>query len=171
MSYGVDPERSVVLIEVRSSAGPISFGAIGVTGSIEAVVRDHAVAAEPPPRGRLEVPVQGLRSGNKLYDAEILRRIDARKFPIAALDLHDTVPTGVAGRYRLAGELTFHGVTRTIEGSVVATITSRHLVVEGEEVFDIRDFDVASPTVLMLRIFPDVRVRIHVEANAAEPEP
>ena len=31
--------------------------------------------------------------------------------------------------------------------------------------------DVASPTVLMLRIFPDVRVRIHVEANAAGSEP
>ena len=37
----------------------------------------------------------------------------------------------------------------------------------GEEVVDIRDFGIASPTVLMLRIYPDVRVRLHVEA---EPE-
>ena len=42
------------------------------------------------------------------------------------------------------------------------------LVVTGEQVFDIRDFDVPSPTVLMLRIYPDVRVHLHVEANLEE---
>ena len=39
------------------------------------------------------------------------------------------------------------------------------LVVTGDHVFDIRDFDIVSPTVLMLRIYPDVRVRLHVEAE------
>jgi hypothetical protein len=39
------------------------------------------------------------------------------------------------------------------------------LVVDGEQAFDIRDFDLDSPTVLMLRIYPDVRVRLHVEAE------
>ena len=34
------PDRSVVLIEVRSTVGPLSFGAIGITGSIEAACRD-----------------------------------------------------------------------------------------------------------------------------------
>ena len=34
----------------------------------------------------------------------------------------------------------------------------------GEQVFDIRDFDIASPTVLMLRIYPDVIVQLQVEA-------
>ncbi len=38
----------------------------------------------------------------------------------------------------------------------------------GEQVFDIRDFDVPSPTVLMLRIYPDVRVHLHVEAELEE---
>jgi len=33
----------------------------------------------------------------------------------------------------------------------------------GEHVFDIRDFDVATPTVLMLRIYPDVRVELQLE--------
>jgi hypothetical protein len=42
-------------------------------------------------------------------------------------------------------------------------------VISGEQVFDIRDFAVASPTMLMLRIFPDVRVRLHAEAVRAEP--
>ena len=40
-------------------------------------------------------------------------------------------------------------------------------VITGEQVLDIRDFAIPSPTVLMLRIYPDVRVRLQVEA---EPE-
>ena len=68
----------MVLIEVRSTVGPLSFGAIGVTGSIEAAVDRRDRAIDPPPSGRIEIDVSGLRSGNRLYDAELLRRIDAR---------------------------------------------------------------------------------------------
>ena len=85
----------------------------------------------------------------------------------AAIDLRDCVPSGSENRYRLAGGLTFHGVTRPVDGTVSVDVASdRRLVVTGEQVFDIRDFDVPSPTVLMLRIYPDVRVRLHVEADA-----
>jgi hypothetical protein len=41
----------------------------------------------------------------------------------------------------------------------------RTLVVRGEQVVDIRDFGVVSPTVLMLRIYPDVVVGLQVEAE------
>jgi hypothetical protein len=57
-------------------------------------------------------------------------------------------------------------VTRPAEGTVcVEAISDRRLVITGEQVFDIRDFAVASPTMLMLRIYPDVRVRLHAEAE------
>ena len=65
--------------------------------------------------------------------------------------------------------MTLHGSTRPLEGTVGLTFTSEgKLVVSGEQVFDIRDFDIASPTVLMLRIYPDVLVQLQVEA---EPPP
>jgi hypothetical protein len=52
------------------------------------------------------------------------------------------------------------------EGTVnVEALSDRRLVITGEQVFDIRDFAVPSPTVLMLRIFPDVRVHLHAEAE------
>ena len=38
----------------------------------------------------------------------------------------------------------------------------------GEQVVDIRDFDIASPTVLMLRIYPDVVVKLYVEAEEVD---
>jgi DNA-binding PadR family transcriptional regulator len=162
-------ERSVVLIEVRSTVGPLSFGAVGVTGSVQAVVVDGVLRTGVSVSGRLVVDVSGLSSGNSLYDAELLRRIDARRFPTATVELRECAMSGPGTRYRLEGELTFHGVTRPAQGTVsVEAVSDRRLVITGEQVFDIRDFAIPSPTVLMLRIYPDVRVRLHAEAELEE---
>jgi PadR family transcriptional regulator PadR len=167
--FAVVPERSVVLVEARSTVGPISFGSIGVTGFVEADRPTGADGFGVRTAAHLEIAVRELRSGNSLYDAELLRRIDARRFPIASIDLCESTAIGSGDRYRLSGDLTFHGVTRPVQGTVTATLPSdRKLVVSGEQVFDIREFEIASPTVLMLRIYPDVRVHLHVEAELEE---
>jgi PadR family transcriptional regulator PadR len=159
------PDRSVVLIEVRSTVGPLSFGAIGVTGSVQAAVVDGALRTDVAPTAHLEVDMSGLSSGNSLYDAELMRRIDARHFPTVSVDLRKCAPSGLGARYRVEGELTFHGVTRGAQGTVLVEVgPDGRLIVTGEQVFDIRDFAIPSPTVLMLRIYPDVRVRFHAEA-------
>lgn len=162
-------DRSVVLIDVRSTVGPMSFGATTVTGSIDAAVLNGSVDTNLPPSAHIEVDVSGLRSGNSFYDAELLRRIDARRFRTATVKLLDCVPSGAGNLYRLNGELTFHGVTRPAEGTVrVEVVSERRLVITGEQTFDIRDFALPSPTVLMLRIYPDVRLRFHAEAELVE---
>jgi DNA-binding PadR family transcriptional regulator/polyisoprenoid-binding protein YceI len=162
--FRVNAERSVILIDVRSSVGPLSFGALGMRGSIEATMHDATICFDDPPVAHVEIAVDGLRSGNSLYDAELLRRIDARRFPTASIELRESAPIAPNDRYRLAGDLTFHGVTRPIAGTVTAACPStNHIVVNGEQAFDIRDFGVESPTVLMLRIYPDVKVHLHVE--------
>jgi hypothetical protein len=167
--FRVIPDRSVVMIDARSSVGPITFGAIGVTGAIEAAVSGRRVCATPFPTAHLEVEVGQLRSGNSLYDAELLRRIDARRHPTVELDLRACTPVGSTGRYQIQGEVTFHGVSRPLDGTVSVTMPSEHsLVVRGEQVIDIRDFGVASPTVLMLRIYPDVAVGLQIEAELGE---
>ncbi len=163
------PDRSVVLIDVRSTVGPLSFGAVGATGEIEADIAGGTIRPGSRPAAHLEIAVEELRSGNGLYDAELLRRIDARRYPLVTLDLHDCRAVGPGSRYRLVGELAFHGVTRQVEGTVeLIAVSGRRLAVTGEQVFDIRDFAVPSPTVLMLRIYPDVRVHLHVEAEIEE---
>jgi DNA-binding PadR family transcriptional regulator/polyisoprenoid-binding protein YceI len=164
--YRLRPDRSVVLVEVRSTAGPLSFGAIGVRGYVEAAVVDGRMLTDPPPSGELVVDMTGLRSGNGLYDAELHRRIDARRYPSATVELSGCAPSGPGSRYRLEGRLTFHGVTRTVEGAVtVEALTDGGLLVTGEQALDIRDFTVPSPTALMLRIYPDLRVRLQAEAE------
>jgi DNA-binding PadR family transcriptional regulator len=164
--FAVVPDRSVVLIEARSTVGPITFGAIGVTGVIEAEIQDGQVRPGGAPSAHLEIEVSRLRSGNALYDAELLRRIDARRHPVVALELRGCSAVGSGDRVHVDGEVTLHGTTRPIHGTVNVSLSGpRKLVVSGEQVFDIRDFDIASPTVLMLRIYPDVRVELQVEAT------
>lgn len=163
--YRVVPDRSALLIEARSTVGPINFGALGLTGSVEVDVAGGAVVADNRPTARLEIPVSELRSGNRLYDAELLRRIDARRFPLVTLELGECTALGFADRFRLGGSATLHGVTRPTEGTVVVSLPDdRSLAVSGEQGFDIRDFGIELPTILMLRIYPDVTVRLQIEA-------
>ena len=170
--FRVVPDRSVVVIDARSSVGPITFGALGVTGVIEAPVTGRRLSPRGCPTAHLEIEVEQLRSGNSLYDAELLRRIDARRHPTVTLDLRACTPVGATDRFQLEGEVTFHGVSRPMEGTVAVTMPSDHsLVVRGEQVVDIRDFGLASPTVLMLRIYPDVVVGLQVEAELDEQDP
>jgi PadR family transcriptional regulator, regulatory protein PadR len=167
--FVLDPERSAVLIDARSTVGPICFGSTGVTGSLYAAIGDGGISTEIPPSGGLTIDMRGLSSGNKLYDAELHRRINSRRFPTAKVELKECVPSAPGWRYRLRGELTFHGITRRTEGTVqVEAASDDRIVISGEQAFDIRDFALPSPTMLMLRIFPDVRVRLSAEAVRAE---
>ena len=83
-------------------SGPISFGAIGITGHVDAAVSDGVIDTAISPSAHVEIAVDGLRSGNGLYDAELLRRIDAGQFPIALLDLTECAP-GAGGPLQRVG--------------------------------------------------------------------
>jgi PadR family transcriptional regulator PadR len=165
-TFKVVPDRSVMMIEARSTVGPVSFGAAGITGSIEAAITDGMLRTDLAPSARLEIDVSRLTSGNSMYDVELVRRIGARRFPTVTVELRECADNGWGGLYRLKGDLTFHGVTRPAQGTVNIEIPSdRRLVITGEQIFDIRDFAIPSPTMLMFRIYPDVRVRLHAEAE------
>jgi DNA-binding PadR family transcriptional regulator/polyisoprenoid-binding protein YceI len=168
-SFVIDPKRSAVLVDVRSTVGPISFGTIGAEGALFAALVDGVVNTDAAPSGWLTVDVRTLTCGNKLYDAELQRRINARRFPTARVELRECTQSTRRSRYRLRGELTFHGITRATEGTVcVESLSADRIVISGEQVFDMRDFAVPSPTVLMLRFFPDVRVRLQAEAERTD---
>lgn len=164
-SYRVVPERAAVVLVARSNAGPITFGATGIEGLIEAEVARGAVSVKTTPNAHLKVPIDRLTSGNQLYDAELLRRVDARMYPNAVVELREAFPVGATGRYHVEGELTFHGVTRNMAGTVTVSFPEPgRMVVEGEQILDMRGFEITPPAVAMLRIYPDVRVQLHLEA-------
>ena len=163
--FRIVPERSKVVIEATSSVHPIHGEASGLEGSINADFDGDGLDLSSPPEMTVELPVEALKSGNKLEDGEMMRRIDARRFPRIKGVVRDIKPKGDDGRYFMTGDLTFHGVTQTVDGEVtIRRQDDKTLVIEGEREFDIRDFNVTPPKILMLKVHPDVKVRIRVEA-------
>ena len=107
--------------------------------------------------------------GQRLYDAEVAPPHRRPALPHRHRRARAPAPKWRGNRYLLDGQLTFHGVTRPAQGTVnVEALSDRRLMITGEQSFDIRDFAILSPTVLMLRIYPDVQVRLHAEAELEE---
>lgn len=167
--FTVTSDRSAVLIEARSNVGPIAFGTTSVQGWLEVAMDGAAIDVDGAvPEATLSIELRTFSSGNSVYDAELLRRIDAKLHPTTRLELRDASRIGSTDRYQVEGDLAFHGLTRRISGTVGVEIgEGESITVVGEHIFDIRDFDVAAPSLLMLRIYPDVRVELQLTATPA----
>jgi polyisoprenoid-binding protein YceI len=107
-----------------------------------------------------------MKSGNVLYDRELERRLEARKYPFIRGSVREVTALGDGQRYRVLGQLEFHGVARPVEGEVrLRVVDERTLEIEGERVFDLRDYGLEPPRILMLKVYPEVRVRAQVIAE------
>ncbi|HWC38347.1 MAG TPA: YceI family protein [Acidimicrobiales bacterium] len=169
--FRIDPGRSGVWTESRSSVHPIRGQAVGLEGDIDVRLTDGRLDLSTPPSIHLELDVERLRSGNSLYDNEMQRRIEARRYPTIAGDVTEMKELDSAGRYRVTGDLQFHGVTRPEEGDVTLEVRGgRTMVIEGEHTFDVRAFDIEPPKLLMLKVSPEVKVQIRVVAQAEQAE-
>lgn len=162
--FRVERASSALLIGTRSSVGPIEFGTTDLTGTAELRLTDGGIDPEGPAVATLHVPVASLTSGNSLYDAQVQERLEVRRFPTIVVRLR--AARALDGpRWTLSGDLTIHGTTRAMSGYADVEVgDGARLRVRGEQVVDLRDFDIALPSVLKLRIFPDVTVRFHLEA-------
>ena len=69
-TFRIDPNRSKVWIEARSSMHPIQGEADGLEGSIEAELADGRIDVSGVPRIQIKLPVDKLQSGKKLEDAD-----------------------------------------------------------------------------------------------------
>jgi hypothetical protein len=168
--FEVVPERSTIVVEARSSLGPVVFEATHPTGSVELTVADGAILADPPPRGALELALDRLASGNPVYDAELLRRMDARRYPTTRIELeHASAVPGAIHRFDVTASVALHGERRTLAGTLEVELSDGGdvLRVVGEKALDVRAFGIASPSILMMRIYPDVRVHLLLEARVA----
>jgi hypothetical protein len=168
-SFIVAPRRSAVLVKARANVGPISFATSDLEGLIKVAVEGEALSTEGLLEGRLTIPLHDLTSGNSLYDAELRRRIDTRRYPLATIQLCSAKRIDETNRYELKAEMELHNVVRTISGWVSVDFQGEAIVIRGEQTFDVRDFDLEAPATLALKIYPDVLVEMHLEAHA-QPE-
>ncbi len=161
--YRIVPERSQVWIEAQSSLHPIHGEASGLEGELDLSLDGGRLVTDPTPVMRIRMPVERLRSGNPLNDLQMRRVIDADRFPAITGEASAVEPAGDG--YRVTGELTFHGVTKTVADEITMIPDADDLVIEGQHQFDIRDHGVRPPKILMLRVYPEVTVRIRAVAS------
>jgi polyisoprenoid-binding protein YceI len=163
--YTIIPERSRVWIDARSSLHPIHSTADGLEGFVD-VDADGDTVLGPHPTAQLSFPVNRLGSGNRLEDRELQNRIDARRYPIISGVLTGVVPVEDNDRFLVRGDLTFRGVTRSVEDYTTMTVVDERTIrLTGASTFDIRDFGMEPPRILMLRVEPDVKVRVEIFAE------
>lgn len=161
-TYKITPQ-SVLEIHANSSVHPIEGKTHEITGEAAGEVKDGQISLDPQPTGWFEIPVDAMKSGHKLQDMEMRRRIEAKKFPTIRYELRRL--EGGPESFKAMGTLTFHGVTKEFTEEVSARVQGKSLTVEGEHTMDIRDYGMKPPKILNLQVHPEIRVVLRVEAE------
>jgi polyisoprenoid-binding protein YceI len=146
---------------------PIHSRADGLEGYVD-LDPDGAGRVDPErqPSGRLSFAVSRLTSGNGLEDRELQKRVEARRFPTIDGLLTGIASSQVDGSYRVSGELSFRGVTRHCEDEMtVEFVDEKTVALSGQSTFDIRDFGMEPPKILMFKVEPAVQVRVEIVAE------
>jgi len=135
-------------------------------GWFVATVRpDGSLDLDAPVAGRLELASERLTAGNVLYDRELRRRIDSRRFPTIVGEItrvEEGNEKGDRSCYLVTGDVSFHGKTRTFSHEMRIEARGGEVVLTGEDVFDIREFGLDPPSMLMIRVYPEITVRVEL---------
>lgn len=160
-------DRSELALEGESSIHPLHTSTQEIEGYFQAKLGDDGqLDLSVAPTGRLEVYIEGLKSGNGLIDREMQRRLDTRRFPSVIAQVVEVRAGAGQGRYHAVGDLTFHGVTRRLENDLAITLLDAHtLEINGEITIDVRDFNLNPPKLLMIKVYPEVKAKLKVVAK------
>jgi polyisoprenoid-binding protein YceI len=155
-----------VWIEARSNVHPIHTEAEGLDGWLDLEITRGVLNVDQTVLGHLEFPVENLKSGNSFEDRELRRRIDSRRYPTIIGELKSMKQAAGSADYIVSGDLTFRGVTRTYEDTMtIEAVDDHEVILAGRSTFDIRDFGMDPPRILMLKVQPEVSVRVEIVAE------
>ena len=153
--FEIDQSAASVVFAASSSVHPIrSVGS--VSGWIDAILSGGVFAEDQELGGHLEVPLNGLSSGNPLIDREMKRRVDGGLDSVISARIEETLRIE-GNRATITGTIDFLEVSTLVEGDVVI-LPGPCLVGTGE--FDVRWWGFEPPRLLMLRVDPLVTVEI-----------
>jgi polyisoprenoid-binding protein YceI len=91
--------------------------------------------------------------------------MEARRYPDIIVAVKE-VKRSRGGRYRATVNVTVRDMTRSIVGDLSIKARSGRVEVDGEHIFDMRDFGISPPRLFLLKVEPEVRVRVHIVATA-----
>jgi polyisoprenoid-binding protein YceI len=164
--YEIAPERSHLWIDARSNVHPIHSSTDGLEGYVDLeLASDGRVDVKAAATGRLSLSVDKLHSGNRMEDRELHKRIDSRRFPTIVGVLTAMEPSDDDGSYRVSGDVTFRGVSHSYKDLMnINCVDEQTIHLDGKSSFDIREFGMQPPRMLMARVEPEVDIRIEIVA-------
>jgi polyisoprenoid-binding protein YceI len=165
--YRIVPERSRVWIDARSNVHPIHSSTQGLEGFVELELDSTGhVDTDKGVSGKLSLPVSKLESANRMEDRELQKRIDSRRYPTIDGVLKTAERTSGNGSYKVTGDVTFRGVERPHEDEMtIDALDADKIQLAGKSQFDIREFGMEPPRVLLLKVLPEVDVRVEIVAE------
>lgn len=164
--FEVSSGGSFVETEVRTSVHPIHGKATTLRGVIEGEFDDDGKPRlDQPHHGWVEVPVNAIKSGNRLNDLEMQRRAEVRRYPSIRFEVGKAWPAEGSDGYRASVQVTAHGQTRSIEEAFELKLEGGRLTLEGWHTFDMRDFGVNPPRIFTLKVDPQVKVSVRLVAD------
>jgi polyisoprenoid-binding protein YceI len=143
----------------------------GVTHTVRGKVlveNDHLVTPLA-----LEIPLVSFKSGNANRDANAYNTLGVSAFPSVKLNVTKFTETGrtVRGKAihltgKATGALTLHGITRTVEVPIDATIDGKSLTVDAAFSVLLTTYGIERPALLFKPVEDEVKVTVHAEAAA-----
>ena len=162
--YKIDPERSTLWAEARSSLHPIHIETDGFEGYVEAVAAEGRL--QPGLQTQVELDANRLKSGNALVDRELENRLEVRKYRRVVGEVREVKPLAGGTGYHLRGDLTLHGVTQSLEADVtLRALDGQTIELKGEKVIDMREFGLNPPKLFIFRVYPEVQIKVRIVAT------
>jgi hypothetical protein len=167
--FDIDPEASLMSLDGRSTMHLIHAESSGLTGWIDTDVVPET-GQTMVHAGKLVIPLGQLSSRNTLYDNELRRRLDTRRYPTATAVLSEWQPTSTPGSYRVKGDVTVRGITCVTEDEMWLSVEDeRTVILNGAHLFDIRDFKMVPPHLLTVRVQPEVTITVALVGRSSSP--
>jgi polyisoprenoid-binding protein YceI len=112
---------------------------------------------------RVSARVRDFNSGNSSRDSHALEAVDGMKYPRVAFASR-SVKRDSAG-YTVAGDLTFHGVTRPVEMHVVPGEAKDRITIKGAFTIRLSDYGVKAPSLLFIKIKDEMTLRFDLASK------
>jgi polyisoprenoid-binding protein YceI len=162
----VDTTQTTVEVSLRVNLHPSHISAPALSGHIDCELdARNRPRFDAPYSANLALPVKAITSGNGLQDREMRRRFDAGRHPSITARVTKGQALRQAGHYRAVAQLTMHGQTREITAEVDLRVDGPTMTVDGQQVINVKDFGIDPPNLILLRMEPEVDVRVHIVAR------
>jgi polyisoprenoid-binding protein YceI len=148
------------------------------TGTSRSVSGTLVLDPETPDSSRavLRVPVASFDSGNNRRDRKMREVTEAERYPTVEFRATDFQPElwgraseGHAGRWRVTGDLTFHGRTHPVEVTADVAINEDRVRIRAQFPISLTRFEVERPSILWASIGDKIRIDARIVARVQKP--